>query len=666
MKNLLHHIPMSRKFALALALPLLVLLWLAGSGIHERQQFVRNMSQMEQLTHLASRAGGLVHVLQVERGMSVGFLSSRGERFATQLPEQRRETDARLEGFRARWSEVEAMTVNPRVAEYVQVVEQSLGEIARLRAGIDRFEVNQGEAIETYTRLIGGLSGIIGGMSAFTDEGRVSRRLSAFHALVSLKETAGVERAVLTQAFAQNTMTNETFQQFVLLIGEEQAYLESFRSLANADMHELLAAAMAHDEAAQLEMMRRIALTRGINGGYSLDPQRWFETQTRKIERLNQVAEAQISSVREQAAVLSVEARNDLLMYAVMSLLGILAAVGLSVAIVRSIVRPLRAALTSIKTRDGDLTQRLAVPGSDELSQLYAAFNESTSHMEALVASIQQGAQGVGSASSEIAQGNEDLASRTEEQSSSLVETATSMEQITATVRQSADSARQAQTMTQEAASRAEQGSQVADQARQAMQGIFEANRQITAIVEAIDSIAFQTNLLALNASVEAARAGEHGRGFAVVAGEVRKLASRSAEEAERIRQLVSNNAKRVEAGNGLVGQTHEALSEITRSVRHVADLVSEMTAATTEQSAGIEQINQAVAQLEETTQQNAALVEQVAAASRSLDDQAGYMAKLIARFRVNDQLGHSRELLALSDMTQRQFKGAQPLPQLA
>ncbi|WP_444676993.1 hypothetical protein [Halomonas sp. E19] len=57
MKNLLHRIPMSRKFMLALALPLLVLLWLAGSGILERQQFASNMADMQRLTDLAYASG---------------------------------------------------------------------------------------------------------------------------------------------------------------------------------------------------------------------------------------------------------------------------------------------------------------------------------------------------------------------------------------------------------------------------------------------------------------------------------------------------------------------------------------------------------------------------------------------------------------------------------
>ncbi|MEN6390013.1 MAG: methyl-accepting chemotaxis protein [Syntrophomonas sp.] len=63
--------------------------------------------------------------------------------------------------------------------------------------------------------------------------------------------------------------------------------------------------------------------------------------------------------------------------------------------------------------------------------------------------------------------------------------------------------------------------------------------RHIEKIVHTIGNVSIQTNMLAVNGFVEAATAGEHGRGFSVVAGDIRNLANESAENADKIKDLV-------------------------------------------------------------------------------------------------------------------------------
>lgn len=636
MSQLLNRIPMGWKFVLALALPLLAMTWFAVSGILERQRTATDLAELEQLTRLSQSAGNLVHQLQRERGISSGYIGSHGEAFSSRLNNQRPATDQAFATYRATLAELDLQALSPALAALAKDIEDRLAETRALRRRIEALEVEAPEVVAHFTDLNDTLIGMTGEVAHLTDDADISRRLGAYYTLLKAKDLAGIERALLANAFSTNLMRTPTHQRLLSMQGRESAHLDTFDTLANAELADGLTAILEGEVVQRVAPLRDRALTLGVAGGYNVDPQRWFDTQSAKIDELKGLEDSVAAGILASASELRRSAHRALIAYLVIAALATTLALALALITVRSLLGPLYRNLNDIKSRGGDLSRRLEVPGSDELSRLYAAFNDASSETESLVGTIQRGALSVEVASGEIAQGNQDLAQRTEEQSASLVETASSMEQITATVRNTADNARQAESMAEEMSEQANAASRVAGSASEAMQQIHAANHEVTGIVEAIDNIAFQTNLLALNASVEAARAGEHGRGFAVVAQEVRKLASRSADEAEQIRRVIGNNVERINRGEALVKDTGTTLEAITRKVDQVADLVRDMSAATGEQSAGIEQINQAVTQLEEVTQQNAALVEQVAAASRSLDGQAGDMARLVGRFTVS------------------------------
>ncbi|MFA8327770.1 methyl-accepting chemotaxis protein [Burkholderia ubonensis] len=271
-----------------------------------------------------------------------------------------------------------------------------------------------------------------------------------------------------------------------------------------------------------------------------------------------------------------------------------------------------------------------AAPGS-----LLAALAEMKEGLVGMIAEIQSATHSIAIGAGEIAQGNLDLSQRTEEQAASLQETAASMEQITATVKQNADNARQANGLVATANDATERGGAAVEEVVSTMQQIAQQSEQIADITSVIESIAFQTNILALNAAVEAARAGEGGRGFAVVASEVRSLAQRSAAAAKDIKALIQASVEQVGHGSRLVGVAGERMTAIVQSIRHVAGIMGEITAASDEQSTGIEQVSLAVTQMDEVTQQNAALVEQAAAAASSLDEQTTRLRSAVSVFSV-------------------------------
>jgi methyl-accepting chemotaxis protein len=121
-----------------------------------------------------------------------------------------------------------------------------------------------------------------------------------------------------------------------------------------------------------------------------------------------------------------------------------------------------------------------------------------------------------------------------------------------------------------------------------------------------------------------------------VVASEVRSLAQRSAGAAKEIKELIDDSVQKVSAGSALVERAGSTMTEVVASVRRVTDVVAEISAATQEQSGGINEVNLAITQMDETTQQNAALVEQAAAAADSLKGQAGNLAAVVGKFKLD------------------------------
>jgi methyl-accepting chemotaxis protein len=305
----------------------------------------------------------------------------------------------------------------------------------------------------------------------------------------------------------------------------------------------------------------------------------------------------------------------------------------------RSIVRPIREAVTLAETvASGDLTRRIDATAKDETGALLRALRHMNDSLVNIVSEVRGGTDTISGASSEIAAGNLDLSSRTEQQAASLEETAASMEQITGTVRQNADNARQANQLAITASNVAVEGGSVVSQVITTMGSINASSRKIVDIIGVIDGIAFQTNILALNAAVEAARAGEQGRGFAVVASEVRNLAQRSAAAAKEIKVLIGDSVDKVDAGAKLVDQAGATMEQVVESIRRVTDIMAEITHATQEQTGGIEQVNIAIGQMDEATQQNAALVEESAAAAASMQEQAAKLAQVVGVFKLDAQ----------------------------
>ncbi len=283
-------------------------------------------------------------------------------------------------------------------------------------------------------------------------------------------------------------------------------------------------------------------------------------------------------------------------------------------------------------------------------AELAFAFTTASNALDVLAQQIQASSIEVAAAANSVNQIASELASGSSEQAASVVEITAAMEELARTASQIADNAAVQADLAQHAE---ESGNAGAAAVEEAVAGVEEVQKRITGIatradtlgtrskeiyrvLDLITEIAQETHILSLNAAIEAAAAGEHGRRFSVVAEEVRRLAQRSQESVDSVRNLLDEFAGSIRAtvvateeGSREAGRVLEraraaaaAIEELRGASSDTARVAREISLATQQQNAASDQV---VLTLKEVSQ----VVQRMADGLKSFTDTADRLNQL-------------------------------------
>ncbi|RPH53241.1 hypothetical protein EHM82_08745, partial [bacterium] len=266
------------------------------------------------------------------------------------------------------------------------------------------------------------------------------------------------------------------------------------------------------------------------------------------------------------------------------------------------------------RLRDGDLVNCLdhtrELPG-----RLSLTLGNATNALDALAQQIQASSIEVASAANAVNEIASELASGSSEQAASVVEITAAMEELARTASQIADNAALQADLAQKAEESGNTGQAAVEEA---VDGVEEVKKRISGIasraetlgtrskeiyrvLDLITEIAQETHILSLNAAIEAAAAGDHGRRFSVVAEEVRRLAQRSQESVDSVRNLLDEFAGSIRATVVATEEGSKEASRVLERAQAAASAIEELRAASGDTARVAREISLA------TQQQNAA-----------------------------------------------------------
>jgi methyl-accepting chemotaxis protein len=175
-------------------------------------------------------------------------------------------------------------------------------------------------------------------------------------------------------------------------------------------------------------------------------------------------------------------------------------------------------------------------------------------------------------------------------------------------------------------------------------------SRQISKVMEIINTIADQTKLIAFNAALEASSAGEAGKRFSVVAGEIRRLAdsvtdstgdieARVQEIQDSISRLVITSEKSgtvIGAGMNAASHTAHNLGELVDAADQSRNAAHQISISTRQQKVASDQV---VIALREIVGASSHTAQAIASVSRISAEMTGLSLELneqIKRFRLS------------------------------
>ena len=708
---MLSKLSIKQKLILIMSIPLIVVILLAGKLTYDSYKYNTSLKSLDKVVILSTKIGALVHETQKERGMTAGFLGSKGKKFHDKLPAQRELTNERvkdLETFLATFNEND---YGKEFSSNLQAGINKINNLSNIRSRVSSLAIPTSEAIGFYTQTNSLMLNLIGSISKLSNSSEVSQKIVSYMNFLLSKERAGIERAVGTNTFARDNFGPGMKAKFYTLIAAQNSYMDSFLKITDNDSKEFYKKSVQGSAVDEVLKMRKVALYSGKDSNFNVDASYWFEQITLKINKLkdveNYLAQKLIDTIENESNI----AEKDMFIFGILSLLGIIITLILARTIaftilldVDSVKKGLTEFFAFINYEQDDIHLEI-VESEDELGMMSKLINENINKTKANIQADRELIANTIDVANQINKGHLDtkitansnnpslqelkgiinemlhtlndnignvmnvlnsyskldfrpklkdndlegiirdlendvnilgkvitetlienkrsgmilsqnantlslnmdkISAAANDQASRLEETAASLEEITSNITNNTDTTQQMATYGNQVKVSVQKGQELANNTTKAME---EINEQTTAINEAIiviDQIAFQTNILSLNAAVEAATAGEAGKGFAVVAQEVRNLASRSADAAKEIKDIVENAQQKTQVGKKAALEMINGYEELNSNINKTIELIDNVTTASKEQSTGIVQINDAVNNLDRITQQNA------------------------------------------------------------
>jgi methyl-accepting chemotaxis protein len=367
------NIAISKRILIALALPLLAVTFMAFEKVID---VVRTDAQMTQVVAEADALKSLsdaAHALQVERGLTAGFMGSKGKMNGPELQKARPAADRATDALKSLVPTMNALEDKEVTTRFSALLEK-LGTLQSVRQSVDSLSVSGADAFGFYTSSIAHILDLARDLPFEGVDAGLLRRITGVELLFRAKESAGQERGMGNGFIAGGKMVPERFMSFLEMAGAQEASLKAFLALQAPEDAKAIGAKLAAVSRDVMDMRGRI-LAGGASADLSaLDAKSWFAATTARINAMKEAEGHILTQISTIATTKAEHAQTTLIWLCISFVVVGLVIVSLCLYMAGTVVRPLKA-LTAAMQRlaSGDTAIAVASVRKDEIGDMQRA-----------------------------------------------------------------------------------------------------------------------------------------------------------------------------------------------------------------------------------------------------------------------------------------------------
>ena len=206
-----------QKLIAIMLIPLIIVILLAAKLAYDSYRSLENLKSLDKVVILSTKIGALVHETQKERGMTAGFIGSKGVKFKDELPRQREEVNKQITFLNEFLSDFDKSKYSDDFVKNLNSGLEKLKDLQGVRNSVNSLNIAAPIAIAYYTDTNTLLLNTLGTIVKFSNSPNVTKELGSYMNFLLAKERTGIERAVGTNTFAQNKFTEGLKARFYTL-----------------------------------------------------------------------------------------------------------------------------------------------------------------------------------------------------------------------------------------------------------------------------------------------------------------------------------------------------------------------------------------------------------------------------------------------------------------